>query len=97
MQSLMAQAQRMQRDLENKKNELKQMEFKGVSEWVELTFNGDKTIKDVKILKDGIIEEDDKEILADMFQIAQKDAFKKIDEETSKKLGKFAGPMDGLF
>lgn len=97
MQSLMAQAQKMQRDLEKKKNELEKMEFKGNSEWVEVTFNGDKKLKDVKILKDGIIEEEDKEILSDMIQIAVKDALNKVDEETSKKLGNYASAMNGLF
>ena len=97
MQSLMAQAQRMQRDIQNKKNELEKMEFKGTSEWVEVIFNGDKVLKSVKILKEGFIEEDDKEILADMFQIAVNEAFKKINDETANKLGKYAGAMDGLF
>lgn len=96
MQSIMAQAQKMQRDIQNKKNEIDNMEFKGTSEWVEVTFSGDKTLKDVKILKPGIIAEDDKEVLAEMFQIAVKDAFIKINEETSKKLGQYAGALDGL-
>ena len=34
MQNLMAQAQKMQRDIENKKKELDSMEFVGHSEWV---------------------------------------------------------------
>lgn len=97
MQSLMAQAQKMQRDLQNKKNELEKMEFIGNSEWVEVIFNGNKQLKNVRILKDGIIDEDDKEILSDMFQIAVKDALNKIDQETEKKLGSYANTMNGLF
>lgn len=97
MQNLMAQAQKMQRDLETKKKELDSMEFVGHSEWVEVLFTGDKVLKNVKILKDGIIDEDDKEILADMFQIAVKDAFIKINDATTKVLGKYSNMMNGLF
>lgn len=96
MQQIMQQAQRMQRDIEKKKNELDAMTFSGKSEWVEIEFNGKKDIKSFKILKDGIIDEEDKEMLEDMIMIAIKDAFAKIESETEKKLGNFAS-MNGLF
>ncbi len=96
MQNLMAQAQRMQREITQKKEELEKMEFTGKSEWVEITFTGGRVIKDVKIIKDGIIDEDDKEILEDMIQIATKDAFIKINEAMNDKLGQYAGALDGL-
>ena len=92
----MAQAQRMQREITQKKEELEKMEFTGKSEWVEITFTGGRVIKDVKIIKDGIIDEDDKEILEDMIQIATKDAFIKINEAMNDKLGQYAGALDGL-
>lgn len=96
MQQIMQQAQRMQRDIEKKKNELDAMTFQGKSEWVEIEFNGKKDIKSFKILKDGVIDEEDKEMLEDMIMIAIKDAFAKIESETEKKLGNFAS-MNGLF
>ena len=72
------------------------MEFFGKSEWVEVKFNGAKVLQDVKILKEGIISEEDKEILADMIQIAVKDAFIKIGNAMNEKLGQYAGALDGL-
>ena len=96
MQNLMAQAQKMQRDITAKKAELEKMEFTGKSEWVEITFDGARIIKDVKIIKEGIIEEDDKEILEDMIQIATKDAFIQINKAMNDKLGQYAGALDGL-
>lgn len=96
MQNLMAQAQKMQRDIQVKKDELANEEFVGTSEWVEVTFNGAKIMKDVKIIKEGIIDEEDKEILSDMIQIAVKDAFIKINNATEQKLGQYAGAFDGL-
>ena len=96
MQNIMAQAQRMQREIAAKKEELEKMEFVGKSEWVEITFTGGRVIKSVKIVKSGVIEEDDKEILEDMIQIATKDAFVQINKAMSEKLGQYAGALDGL-
>jgi len=96
MQNLMAQAQRMQRDITAKKEELEKMLFVGKSEWIEISFNGARVIQNVKIIKDGIIEEDDKEILEDMIQIATKDAFIQINNAMNEKLGQYAGALDGL-
>ena len=96
MQNIMAQAQRMQREINAKKEELEKMEFVGKSEWVEVTFTGGRVIKNVKILKEGIIGEEDKEILEDMLQIAIKDAFIKINNAMTEKLGQYAGALDGL-
>ena len=91
----MQQAQRMQRDITKKKEEIDKMEFLGKSEWVEIVFNGKREIKSFKILKDEI-DVDDKEMLEDMIMIAIKDAFSKIDKESESKLGSYAS-MSGLF
>lgn len=95
MQQIMQQAQRMQRDITKKKEEIDGMEFLGKFEWVEIVFNGKREIKSFKILKD-VIDEDDKEMLEDMIMLAIKDAFSKIDKETESKLGSYAS-MNGLF
>ena len=95
MQQIMQQAQRMQRDITKKKEEIDGMEFLGKSEWVEIVFNGKREIKSFKILKD-VIDEDDKEMLEDMIMLAIKDAFSKIDKETESKLGSYSS-MNGLF
>ena len=96
MQNLMAQAQKIQRDITAKKEELEKMEFVGKSEWVEVTFTGGKVIKNVKIIKEDDIDDDEKEILEDMIQIAIKDAFIQINRAMEEKLGQYAGALDGL-
>ncbi len=96
MQQIMQQAQKMQRDITKKKEEIDAMEFCGKSEWVDIVFNGKREIKSFKILKEGIIDQDDKEMLEDMIMIAIKDAFSKIDKETESKLGNLSN-MSGLF
>ena len=96
MQNIKAKAQRMQREITAKKDELEKMEFTGKSEWVEMTFTGGRVIKNVKIIKEGSISEEDKEVLADMIQIATKDAFIQINKAMTDKLGQYAGALDGL-
>ena len=63
MQNIMAQAQKMQRDLQKKKDELNQQLFPGKSDWVEVVFNGNKELISVKLLFQGEITKDDHEML----------------------------------
>ena len=95
MQQIMQQAQKMQRDIQKKKEVLDATIFEGKSEWIELKFNGKKELQSFKITKEGIIDEDDKEVLEDMINIAIKDAFKKIDAATEREMGQYAS-MSGL-
>ena len=96
MQALMQQAQKMQRDLTKKKDELNKKEFTGSSELVDVVFTGDKKLVSVNI-KESDITSDDKEILEDMFTIAVNDAMKKIDKETDAMLGSYGSQFGGLF
>ena len=96
MQSLMAQAQKMQRDITRKKEEIDATEFVGKSEWVEVVFNGKRELIKTKIIYAGTIEEDEKEILEDMFALAVKDAMSKINKEIDSKLGAYSQSFNGL-
>ena len=96
MQTLMQQAQKMQRDLTKKKDELNKKEFNGTSELVDVVFTGDKKLVSVNI-KEADITSDDKEILEDMITIAVNDAMKKIDKETESMLGAYGNQFGGLF
>ena len=80
----------------NKKNELDAMTFTGKSEWVEVTFKGDKDIQSVNIITDNAFDKENREILSDMILIAVKYALRQIDKETENKLGKYSN-MGGLF
>ena len=96
MQALMQQAQKMQRDLTKKKDELNKKEFNGTSELVDVVFTGDKKLVSVNI-KEADITSDDKEILEDMITIAVNDAMKKIDKENESMLGAYGNQVGGLF
>ena len=95
MQALMRQAQQMQKDITKKKDELNKKTFVGTSELVEVTFTGDKKLVSTKIKSD--IDNDDKEIIEDMFGIAVNDAMAKIDKETESMLGAYGSQLGGLF
>ena len=98
MQNLMAQAQKMQRDITKKKEAIDAMEFEGKSELVLVKVNGKKEIISIKINSDVELGKDDLEVLEDMIKIAINSAFSKVDEETEKQLGSYGGgSLGGLF
>ena len=97
MQALMKQAQNMQRDITRIKNEIDSSVFKGKSSLVSVEVKGTKEIVSVKI--DAAAKElisEDISMLEDMIALAINDAFSKVDEETSKKMGKYSNMMPGL-
>ena len=97
MNNLMAQAQKMQKDIQKKQEEINSMTFIGESEWVEVTLTGNKSIVKVYIKDKKTMDEEDLECLEDMIKIAINDAYKKIDNEIEKKLGMYGKLAGGLF
>ena len=97
IQNLMAQAQKMQKDITKKKEEIDNSTFEGTSEWVTVEINGKKELQKVNITFEGTIEQDDKEMLEDMIKIAVNDAVKKIDKEVESTMGAYGSSLNGLF
>ena len=95
MESIMAQAQKMQRDIQKKKEELNAQLFPGKYEFVEVTLNGKKEMVRCKIDKKEL-DASDIELLEDFIVLATKDALQKIDQEFQAKMGQYAGMLDGL-
>lgn len=96
MQALMQQAQKLQRDISKKKDEINEMNFVGNSELVEVTFNGKKEMLSIKIKSDTSLDKEDLEVLEDMIIIASNDAIKKIDKEMNDKLGAYGNQLNGI-
>lgn len=96
IQSMMKQAQKMQKDMLAAKEEIDKMTFEGKSSFVTVKVNGQKFLTDVMIDSEKL-EKDDIEMLGDMITVAVNDAMKKVDEETEKRMGKFTQGMPGLF
>ncbi len=97
MQALMKQAQAMQKDMNNIKNELENTIFEGKSSLVTVKVRGNKEVVEVLIsdeAKDLIAE--DVSMLSDMVVLALNDAFTKVDKTTEEKMGKYSSMMSGL-
>ncbi len=95
MQSIMAQAQKMQRDIQKKKEEINAQLFPGKYEFVEVTLNGKKEMVSCKIHQENL-SKDDIEMVEDFIVLAVKDAMSKVDAEFQSKMGQYAGMLDGL-
>ena len=84
MQQLMAQAQKMQRELKKAKAALAEKEFeisKGGA--VKVTVLGNKTVKSVEI-QDDAFNKEDKDMVQDMIAMAINEAIEQIDAEEAK-------------
>jgi DNA-binding YbaB/EbfC family protein len=96
IQAMMKQAQKLQKDMMNVKDEIDSTEFVGESSLVKVTVKGTKEIVKVEIDKSNSLDSDDLEMLEDMIMVAVNEANKKVDEMTEQKMGKF-GNIPGMF
>lgn len=95
MKNIMAQAQRMQMEIQKKQEEVQKMTFVGKSEWITATVNGKKEVLKIEINYEGDLNED-RDMLADMISIALSNALKQVDKEYEKKLGAYGSQLGGL-
>ena len=86
IQAMMKQAQKMQKDMMNAKEEIDNSVFEGKSSFVTVEMKGNKELTKVKIDTDNI-ESDEIEMLEDMILVAVNEASKKVDEMTDQKMG----------
>lgn len=95
MQNLMAQAQKMQRDIMKKKEEINNQNFTGSSQGADVVVNGKKEILSIKIKPE--FEKEDIEMVEDMVVIAVNDALSKVDVAIDKSMGQYGSAFNGLF
>ena len=96
MQQMMAQAQKMQRELKKAQAELAQKEFvvsKGGA--VTVTVYGNKQVKSVNIDADAF-DADNKDMVEEMIAIAINEALEKIDEEAEAINERITGQPGGF-
>ncbi len=94
MQNMMRQAQKLQKQMEQKQADLAASQFTGKSaqELVTVTFTGDKKLISIDY-KEAVIDPEDIETLQDMTTQAINDALSQVDDATKKIMGAFAGKM----
>ena len=100
MNSLMKQAQKFQKQMEDMQKDLENKKFEasvGGGAVIAIA-NGKRQLVDVKI-KPEVVDPDDVEMLQDLIMSACNEALKKAEDETSNEMGKLTGGlnMPGLF
>ena len=97
MNNLMKQAQRMQRQMEEKTKELEEKEYKAAvgGGAVSVTVSGKKEVVAVKISPEAV-DPDDVEMLEDMIMAATNEALHKMEEESSAAMAQLTGGLGNL-
>lgn len=96
MASLMKQAQKMQKQMEDATKELEEKEMTASAGGgvVEVTVSGKREVTKVKIDPEAV-DPDDVEMLEDLIMAAANEAIRKIDEYSQNTMGKITGGLGG--
>jgi DNA-binding protein YbaB len=95
MQAMMAQARKLQADLEKTTKEIDNKTFSYENENVLVECLGSNKITKIDIKNNDILE--DQEMLGDILLVAINNVLDQIKEEKEKKLGKLTGGLGGIF
>ena len=95
MQSMMAQAQRMQQNLERVQAELEEKEVEATAGGgvVKVTVTGKKVVKNIEIAPEAV-DPDDVEMLQDLILAAVNEGLVKADEMAQQEMSKVTGGMN---
>ena len=98
MNNLMKQAQRMQRQMEEKTKEMEDKEFEATAGGgaVTVKVSGKREILSVKLTEE-VVDSDDIEMLEDLIVAATNEALRKMDEENSQMMQQLTGGLGGMF
>ena len=96
MASLMKQAQKMQKQMEDATKELEEKEMTATAGGgvEEITVSGKREVTKVKIDPEAV-DPDDVEMLEDLIMAATNEAMRKIDEYSQNTMGKITGGLGG--
>lgn len=94
MSQVMAQAQRMQRQIEMAQAEIQEMRFTGTAggELVKVTVTGKHQLESVEIAKE-VVDPDDIEGLQDLIIAAANQALEQIDKTNQERIGAITGGL----
>lgn len=94
MQSLMAQARKLQGDIERTTKEIEKTVFTYENENILVEALGTYAITKIEIKNESILE--DKELLEDIIHVAINDVINQVKKEKDKKLGKYTNGLGGI-
>ncbi|MBE5936345.1 MAG: YbaB/EbfC family nucleoid-associated protein [Lachnospiraceae bacterium] len=97
MNNLMKQAQKMQRQMEEKTKEIEEKEWEAAAGGgaVKVKVSGKKEIVSVE-LSEEVVDPDDIEMLQDLIIAATNEALRKMEEESAEVMSSIAGGLGGL-
>ena len=97
MGNIMKQAQRMQRQMEEKQKEIEAKEFEGTAGGgvVSVKLNGKREVLGVKLDKE-VVDPEDIETLEDLVAAALGEALRKVEEAGSASMEQLTGGFGGL-
>lgn len=95
MQAIMAQARKLQGELEKTTKEIDNTTFTYENENILVECNGKNEIKKITIKNEDILE--DREMLEDIVLVAVNNVLDQVKNEKERKLGKYTNGMGGLF
>lgn len=94
MQSIMAQARKLQGDIERTTKEIEKTVFTYENENILVEALGTYVITKIEIKNESILE--DKELLEDIIHVAINDVINQVKKEKDKKLGKYTNGLGGI-
>jgi len=95
IQAMMAQARKMQKDIEKTNKEIEESTFSYENNNILVESNGKYEITKIKIKNNDILE--DSEMLEDVILVAINNVIDKINKMKEEKLGKYTSGLGGLF
>ena len=94
IQAMMAQARKLQKDIEKTTGEIEDSTFTYENENILVECLGTNEIKKINIKNESILE--DKEMLEDIVLVAINDVLNQVKKEKENKLGKYASGLGGI-
>ena len=95
IQAMMAQARKLQKDIEKATTEIDNTTFKYENENILVECLGNNKITKIQLKNNDVLE--DKELLEDIVLVAVNDVLNQVKEMKEKKLGKYTNGLGGLF
>ncbi len=95
MQALMAQAKKIQKELEKSTKELEEKEFTFENENIIIVATGNNKIKNISIKNKNLYEDID--LLEEIIIVGINSTLEKIQKEKENKIGKYTNGLGGFF
>lgn len=95
IQAMMAQAKKIQKEIEKTSEEIDSTVFNYENDNILIECYGSNKVKNIKIKNDEILE--DKEMLEDILLVGINNIIDQISQKKEQKLGKYTNGLGGLF